>query len=109
MMFSKKKIISPYTMEQCTKCSLQRKRKFAQGDVLFLESSKCTSCDGMMRIEKIFGETIDQKIINYFVLYFTLQEGQNQDSPSPCSLNMIPLHFGQGLISSLNFIPCVFY
>jgi hypothetical protein len=37
-----------------------RKRKFAEGDVLFTESSKCTSCDGMTNIEKIFGETIEQ-------------------------------------------------
>lgn len=32
-----------------------------------------------------------------------LHDGQNHDTPSPCSLNIIPLHFGQGLISSLNF------
>jgi hypothetical protein len=36
-----------------------RKRKFTEGDVLFAESSKCTSCDGMTSIEKIFGETIE--------------------------------------------------
>ena len=59
-MFSKKKITIAYTLEKCMKCGLQRKRKFAQGDILFSESSKCTSCDGMMNVEKIFGETTEQ-------------------------------------------------
>jgi hypothetical protein len=39
---------------------MQRKRKFVNGDVLFAESSKCTSCDGMASIEKIFGEILEQ-------------------------------------------------
>ncbi len=60
MMFSKKKVITAYTVEKCKKCGMLRKRKFTEGDVLFTESSKCTSCDGMTIIEKIFGETIEQ-------------------------------------------------
>jgi len=59
MMFSKKKIITANTVEKCKKCGMLRKRKFAEGDVLFAESSKCTSCGGMTSIEKIFGETIE--------------------------------------------------
>ncbi len=59
MMFSKKKVITAYTVEKCKKCGMLRKRKFAEGDVLFAESSKCTSCGGMTSIEKIFGETIE--------------------------------------------------
>lgn len=59
-MFSKKKITTAYTVEKCKKCGMLRKRKFTEGDVLFTESSKCTSCDGMASIEKIFGETIEQ-------------------------------------------------
>jgi len=59
MMFSKKKIIIVYTVEKCKKCGMLRKRKFTEGDVLFTKSSKCTSCDGMASIEKIFGETIE--------------------------------------------------
>jgi len=58
-MFSKKKIIIAYTVEKCQKCGMLRKRKFADGDILFAESSNCTSCDGMTSIEKIFGETIE--------------------------------------------------
>jgi len=58
-MFSKKKIVISYAVEKCKKCGMFRKRKFAKGDVLFTESSKCTSCDGMTSIEKIFGETIE--------------------------------------------------
>jgi hypothetical protein len=58
--FSKKKITIAYTIEKCKKCGMLRKREFAQGDVLFAESSKCSSCDGMASIEKIFGETIEQ-------------------------------------------------
>jgi Zn-dependent alcohol dehydrogenase len=60
MIFSKEKIIIAYTVEKCKKCGMLRKRKFAECDVLFTESSKCTSCDGMTSIEKIFGETIEQ-------------------------------------------------
>ncbi len=57
-MFSKKKIVVAYTVEKCKKCGMMRKRKFTECDVLFTESSKCTSCDGMTSVEKIFGETI---------------------------------------------------
>jgi hypothetical protein len=55
MIFSKEKIVIAYTTEKC-----KRKRKFKEGDYLFSESSKCDSCDGIMQIEKIFGETIEQ-------------------------------------------------
>ena len=60
MIFSKKKITTAYAVEKCKKCGMLRKRKFADGDILFSESSKCTSCNGMARIEKIFGESIEQ-------------------------------------------------
>lgn len=59
MMFSKKKITIAYTVEKCKKCHALNKRKFVSGDILFAESSKCSSCDGMNVIEKIFGESID--------------------------------------------------
>ena len=60
MIFKKKKITTEYTVEQCTNCGTITKRKFSEGDVLFAKTSKCNSCDGMARIEKIFGETIEQ-------------------------------------------------
>ena len=60
MIFSKKKITTAYTVEQCTKCNTLTKRKFRDGDILFTESVKCNSCNGMIRIEKIFGETAEQ-------------------------------------------------
>jgi len=60
MIFSKKKITIAYTIEKCKKCGMLRKRKFMEGDILFSESSQCTSCDGMTSIEKIFGETMGQ-------------------------------------------------
>jgi len=56
MMFSKKKIIIAYTVEQCTKCKILTKRKFNECDVLFTDVSKCSSCGGLVQIEKIFGE-----------------------------------------------------
>ncbi len=59
-MFSKKKITIAYAVEKCKKCGMLRKRKFTEGDILFVESSNCTSCEGMASIEKIFGETIEQ-------------------------------------------------
>ena len=60
MIFSKKKITVAYTVEQCTKCEMLTKRKFNEGDVLFAELSKCGSCDGLTRIEKIFGVSFEQ-------------------------------------------------
>jgi len=60
MIFSKTKITIAYTVEQCTKCGTLTKRKFNNGDMLFAELSKCNSCGGLTRIEKIFGETIEQ-------------------------------------------------
>ncbi len=57
MIFSKKKITIAYTVEQCTKCKILTKRKFDEGDVLFADVSKCGSCDGLILIEKIFGES----------------------------------------------------
>jgi hypothetical protein len=60
MIFSKKKITTAYTVEVCTKCGMLTKRKFNEGDVLFIEQTSCSSCDGLTRIEKIFGETIEQ-------------------------------------------------
>ncbi len=59
MIFSKKKITIAYAVEKCKKCGMLRKRKFTEGDILFAELSKCTSCDGMTSIEKIFGETME--------------------------------------------------
>lgn len=59
-MFSKDKITVAYTVEKCNKCGFIKKRKFSEGDVLFSHISNCSSCDGMLVIEKIFGETIEQ-------------------------------------------------
>jgi len=59
-MFSKEKVTIAYTVEKCEKCGMQKKRKFSEGDVLFAETSKCNSCDGMNVIDKIFGKTMEQ-------------------------------------------------
>ena len=42
-MFSKKKITLAYTVEKCPKCETIKKRKFSEGDILFSESSNCSS------------------------------------------------------------------
>ena len=60
MIFSKDKTLTAYTVEKCKECGTIKKRKFAEGDVLFADSSKCGSCDGTTIIDKIFGETIEQ-------------------------------------------------
>ena len=60
MIFSKEKQIIAYTVEKCKSCNLEKKRKFSEGDYLFSETSKCDSCEGIMQIEKIYGETIEQ-------------------------------------------------
>ena len=60
-MFEKKKTpLTPFTVEQCKSCKKEVKRKFNEGDVLFLETSQCIFCDGKLQIEKIFGETLEE-------------------------------------------------
>ena len=59
-MFSKEKITIAYTLEKCSQCNFERKRKYKEGDFLFAEASKCDSCNGMVLIEKIFGENIEK-------------------------------------------------
>ena len=59
-MFSKKKITLEYTVEKCNNCGNSTKRKFRKGDVLFAEISKCQACEGLVCIDKIFGETLEQ-------------------------------------------------
>jgi hypothetical protein len=59
-MFSKEKIVVAYTVEKCKTCNFEKKRKFKEGDYLFLDTTECSSCNGMLQIEKIFGETIEQ-------------------------------------------------
>ncbi|MCA9812102.1 MAG: hypothetical protein KC483_04480 [Nitrosarchaeum sp.] len=60
MIFKKETITVAYTVEKCKSCGLERKRKFKDGDYLFTETGKCNSCNDMMLIERIFGETTDQ-------------------------------------------------
>lgn len=59
-MFSKEEIIIPYTIEKCNSCNKEIKRKFKDGDYIFAKTTKCPTCDGMLQIEKIFGETIEK-------------------------------------------------
>ncbi len=58
MIHMERKLTREYTVEKCTKCGSLEQRKFSAGDILFNVSGKCASCDGAMRIEKIFGETL---------------------------------------------------
>ena len=61
MIFSKKEEIrDPFTVEECTSCKKQTKRKFKEGDCLFKESSACPSCQSKSIVVKIFGEIIKE-------------------------------------------------
>ena len=60
MIFSKEEIILEYTVEKCSKCEKLNRRDFSDGDVLFNPSSKCTFCDGVTIIEKIYGEILQK-------------------------------------------------
>lgn len=61
MMFTQEeKPVTSFTVEKCNKCNKEIKRKFTVGDYLFLETTKCPTCDGKLQIEKIFGETIEK-------------------------------------------------
>ncbi len=61
MIFSRKKeeTIDPYAVEQCNSCNATKKRKFIQGDYIFKEIGKCSSCNnGQITISKIYGESV---------------------------------------------------
>ena len=60
MIFSKEEIILAYTVEECSKCEKLKRRDFCEGDVLFNSSSKCTFCDDITTIEKIYGEILQK-------------------------------------------------
>ena len=60
MIFSKDEIILAYTVEKCPKCEKLNRRDFCEGDVLFNSSAKCTFCDGITTIEKIYGEILQK-------------------------------------------------
>lgn len=57
MMFGKKeKPMIAYTVERCTSCNNEVKRKFKEGDCLFTPTSECEKCKNTMSIAKIFGQ-----------------------------------------------------
>lgn len=61
MILSKEKETIAFTVEKCISCNLEKKRPFKFGDVLFSDGSKCNSCEGIMHIEKIYGESIEKE------------------------------------------------
>ena len=57
-MSDKNEIVTAYTIQQCNSCKEESKRKFSDGDYVFKEISKCSSCDGQIIVAKIFGESL---------------------------------------------------
>ena len=57
-MYNKNEIMESYTLERCGSCEKELKRKFSKGDFVFKNMSKCSSCQGQVRITKIFGEIL---------------------------------------------------
>ena len=60
MMSKKIEIVTAYTLQLCSSCKEESKREFSDGDYIFKEISKCSSCDGQVIITKIFGESLTQ-------------------------------------------------
>ena len=61
MMFSKKKeTVIPYSVEECGSCKAISKRKFKEGDYIFKNTDKCSSCNGQMLVVKVFGEVFKE-------------------------------------------------
>ena len=57
-MSDKNEIVTAYTIQQCSSCKEQSKQKFSDGDYVFKEISKCSSCNGQIIVAKIFGESL---------------------------------------------------
>ena len=47
-MSDKNEIVTAYTIQQCNSCKEQSKQKFSDGDYVFKEISKCSSCSGCL-------------------------------------------------------------
>ena len=58
MMSNKNEIVTAYTLQQCSSCKEESKRKFSDGDYVFKEILKCSSCDGQVIITRIFSESL---------------------------------------------------
>ncbi len=56
---SERILSTPYTFLKCQSCKITMKRKFEDGDIVFLVTQSCSDCDGKMMITKIFGESMD--------------------------------------------------
>ena len=59
-MSNKNEIVIAYTLLQCNSCKEQSKQKFSDGDYVFKEILKCSSCNGQVIITRIFGESLTQ-------------------------------------------------
>ena len=57
-MSNKIEIVTAYTLLQCNSCKELSKQKFSDGDYVFKEISKCSSCNGQIIVAKIFGESL---------------------------------------------------
>ena len=57
-MSNKNEIVTAYTLLQCNSCKEQSKKKFSDGDYVYKDVAKCSSCDGQVIITKIFGESL---------------------------------------------------
>ena len=59
-MSDKNEIVTAYTIQLCNSCKEESKRKFSDGDYVYKDVAKCSSCDGQVMITKIFGESLTQ-------------------------------------------------
>lgn len=60
MIFSKKeKPLIAHTVEKCPNCKKESKRRFKEGDCLFMDGVECVSCKVPTKISKIFGQAIE--------------------------------------------------
>jgi hypothetical protein len=59
MFFKKEKPVIAFTVETCSSCKKEIKRKFREGDCLFASGEQCDACKIPTNIEKIFGQTIE--------------------------------------------------
>ena len=57
-MSDKNEIVTASPIQQCNSCKEQSKQKFSDGDYVFKQISKCSSCDGQIMVAKIFGESL---------------------------------------------------
>ena len=94
-MSNKNEIITAYTLQQCNSCKEQSKQKFSDGDYVFKEISKCSSCDAKLPDSHNFNIYVVNDEVGIYIKHSTSRKKTWRFS----FINGISYMYGKGFIS----------